>query len=81
MTGNTVILTISMPKKLAQDVDRLAREESMTRSEFVRDLLRRQIAWRNLEPVRKDFARQARKAGIRTWEDAVRVVDEVRHGR
>lgn len=77
--GNSMILPISLPKELARELDREAKKQAMTRSEYVRNLLRRQIGFARLDEFRKDFAKRAKKAGIRTLEDAVRVVREIRN--
>lgn len=79
--SNTTVIPISLPKELARKVDRVAQERSMTRSEYVRDLIRRQIAFSELEEFRIEAARRAKKAGLRTLDDAVRVVREIRDGK
>lgn len=79
--SKTTVVPISLPTILAKELDRIAEEEAMTRSEFVRDLLRRRLAFAALNDFRKEFSRRARKAGIRTLADAVRVVREVRRER
>lgn len=81
MSLNTQVLPISLPKTLAREVDRVAKFSHMTRSEFVRDTIRRRIAFMGLNNFRNEFARRAQRAGIRTLEDAVRVVREVRRGK
>lgn len=76
---NTTVVPISLPKQMAKELDRMAKKESMTRSEYVRNLVRRQLAFRQLGEFRKEFSVKAKKAGIRTLEDAVRAVREIRH--
>ncbi len=78
---NTSIVPISLPKELARQLDRMARREAMTRSEYVRNLVRRQVSFRKLDELRVEAANRAKKAGIRTIQDAVRVVREVRNGK
>ncbi len=78
MPSTTTIMPISLPRTLARDLDSAAREADMTRSEFVRDALRRALSLRQLQSFRMQFARQARKQGVRTLKNAVRIVQEVR---
>lgn len=80
MANKTTIFPISLPKELARDVDRAARQQAMTRSEFVRDMLRRQLAFARLDELRREAARRAPAAGLRTLEDAVKAVRELRQG-
>ena len=79
--SNTIVMPISLPKDLAKMVDREAKTRSMTRSEFVRDLVRRQVSFSSLRELQRETARRAPKAGIKTVEDAVRAVRELRSGR
>lgn len=77
--SNTAIVPISLPKELARELDRLAKKEVMTRSEYVRNLVRRQLAFAQLDEFRKEFTKRAKKAGIRTLKDAVKAVREIRN--
>lgn len=77
--SNIAIVPISLPKELARELDRMAKKEAMTRSEYVRSLLRRQTAFWKLDELRKVASKRAEKAGIRTLQDAVRAVREIRN--
>ena len=77
----TVIFPISLPRELGKQVDQMAKKESMTRSEYIRNLVRRQLAFRQLDEFRKEFSVKAKKAGIRTPQDAIRAVRAVREGK
>ena len=77
----TKLITISMPPDLLKKVEKLARKENRTRSEFFRETVRQYLAreeWRKLN----SYARAvAGKAGIGTEEDVNRMVDESRSGQ
>ncbi len=75
---NTTVVPISLPKEMAKQLDQMAKKEAMTRSEYVRNLVRRQLAFRQLDEFRKEFSVKAKKAGIRTLQDAVKVVRQIR---
>jgi CopG family transcriptional regulator / antitoxin EndoAI len=67
--------TLSLPDDLARKVERVAKEESRTRSELFREAVRRFMDARELETLRRQAAREAAKRGILTEED----VDELVH--
>lgn len=74
----TAIIPISLPKQMARDLDRAARRDAMTRSEYVRNLIRRQLAFAGLHDLQKEVSSRAKSAGIRSLGDAVRAVRSVR---
>ncbi|MDP3995035.1 MAG: ribbon-helix-helix domain-containing protein [bacterium] len=77
--SKTDIISFSLPRQLAQELDREARAQSMTRSEFVRDSLRRKLAFKGLRELQREAAKRAKQAGILTEEDVVRAVREIRN--
>ena len=77
---NTQTINISLPSDLLKSADKLAKKESRTRSELIREALRAYIkeltAWEDLfEYGRK----QAKKLGIKP-KDIPRLIDEYRQG-
>lgn len=79
-TGRTSkTTTISLPPKVYSEMDRLARVKGMTRSELLRDALRRyqkeEDGWQELVSYGRA---KAVKSGVRTEEDVERLMDESR---
>ncbi len=77
MGRTTATVTFSLPPEMAVQVDRLAEREGRSRSELVREALRRYIddaEWRRLLAYGE---RRARDLGIGP-EDVERLVDEYR---
>ncbi len=76
----TKVTSLSLPPKLLREAERLARREGRTKSELLREALRRYLAdsrWRELQ----EFGRpQARKLGIEE-SDVERLVAEYRAER
>ena len=77
---NTQTINISLPSELLKSADKLAKKESRTRSELIREALRAYVkelsAWEDLfEYGRK----QAKKLGIKP-KDIPRLIDEYRQG-
>lgn len=76
----TKVTSLSLPPKLLREAERLARREGRTKSELLREALRRYLAdsrWRELQ----EFGRsQARKLGIKE-SDVARLVAEYRAER
>ena len=72
------LITISIPPELLKKVEKLARKENRTRSEFFRETVRQYLAreeWREINSYARSVAG---KAGIKTEEDVNRLVDESR---
>ena len=62
-------LTLRLDDKLAQKLDHVAKRTGRTRSDVVRDALRRQLAIAILDEVREELVPLAEKQGIYTDED------------
>jgi metal-responsive CopG/Arc/MetJ family transcriptional regulator len=73
------VLTISLPPRLFERIMKTAQSKGMTRSELVREALRRyeteEQEWHALFDYGK---RKARTAGIHTEEDVERLIDASR---
>ena len=77
----TKLITISMPPELLKKVEKLARKENRTRSEFFRETVRQYLAkeeWRELNRYARSVAG---KANIVTEKDVNRLVEESRSGQ
>lgn len=81
MARKTKVLSISVPEKLAEELDRMAQEEGVSKSELVRLMARsykrERVEFRFMELQRR-MAPKARAAGILTEEDVDRLVFEDR---
>ncbi len=78
-TRRSETFTISLPKDLATEVDRLARSERRSRSELVREAFRqyvqRQARWASIF----SYGEQAgRAAGVRSEQEANRIAKQER---
>jgi len=81
MLRTTKLITISLPPELLKKIEKLARKENRTRSEFFRETVRQYLAkeeWRELNRYARSVAD---KAGIKTEEDVDRLVNESRSGQ
>ncbi len=67
-------LTLRLDDKLAQKLDHVAKRTGRTRSDVVRDALRRQLAIAILDEVREELVPLAEKQGIYTDEDVFREI-------
>lgn len=67
-------ITIRLDVKLQRELDRLCRQLGRSRSELVRDALRRQIALLRFERSRRAILPLAEAQGILTDEDVFRIV-------
>ena len=60
--------------KLQRDLDRLSRQLGRSRSDLVRDAVRRQIALLRFEQIRRTLLPLAEAQGVRTDEDVFKIV-------
>ncbi len=67
-------VAVSLPAELTVRLDAVAAEEGTSRSEIVRDALRRYLAQRQLQQVRAAIIPFAEAAGVLTDEDVFRQV-------
>jgi len=74
-------ITISLPTDLLRETQRVAKEETRTRSELIRDALRQYLASRRWQRLRQWGAETADRLGLKTEADLQRLLDEVRAGR
>lgn len=67
-------LTIRLDPDLERQIDRAAKRSGRTRSEFVREAIRRQLALDSLDEIRRRTMPFAEAAGYLTDEDVFRDV-------
>lgn len=79
--ANTIVFPISLPKAMADMIDRLATKAMMTRSEYVRHQIRSSTAWQALDELRQVAAPAAQRAGIRNADDVVGLIRSNRKQR
>jgi metal-responsive CopG/Arc/MetJ family transcriptional regulator len=62
-------VTISLPKAVKDELDRLVEEEGITRSDVVRESLRDYLFLRQFRMLRAKMSAKAKKRGIYTDQD------------
>lgn len=76
---STLTVNISMPKKLLNEADRVAKMESRTRSELIRESLRAYIEersrWTRIFELGEETAK---RLGIKNEDDVDRIIHEYR---
>lgn len=70
----TGTVTIRLDAKLQRDLDKLSRQLGRSRSDLVRDAVRRQVALLRFEQVRRTLLPLAEAQGILTDEDVFKIV-------
>jgi len=73
----TKLVTISLSPNLLRKAEKAAREENRTRSELLREALRRYLEDREWRKIYRYGERRARSLGL-DEEDIERFVDEIR---
>ncbi len=74
----TKLISFSIMPDFLQEVERAAKEENRTKSELIREALRRYLEDREWEKLTRYARIKAAETGIKTEEDMQRVVDEYR---
>jgi metal-responsive CopG/Arc/MetJ family transcriptional regulator len=74
------LLSVSLPDDLAEETDALAQSLGKTRSEIVRDALRRQLQVERFADLQRYGRERAEAVGVGP-EDSEAMVDESRSGR
>lgn len=77
MGRTTKTITFSLPPEMAGQVEKVMQAEGRTRSELLREALRRYLEEREWKRLLKYGQRRARELGI-TPDDVERLVDEYR---
>jgi len=77
MLRTTKIQTLSLPPEMVKEIEKLAKEENMTKSELFREALREYLRRKRWEKIREYGARKAAELGIKE-EDVERLIDEYR---
>jgi len=79
MNRTTSQWTVSIPPLLSKKAMKLAKEESRTKSELVREALRIYMTRKELiMSAREELAKKLEEKGVRTLGDVERMVDETR---
>jgi metal-responsive CopG/Arc/MetJ family transcriptional regulator len=62
-------VTISLPKKMKRDLDRIAKDKGVSRSNVVQDSLRTYLFRSRLDRIREELIPRAQAQGIFTDQD------------
>ena len=71
------LLSVSIPDELMREAEAVAQARGTTKSEFVREVLRRQVELEQLHALQRYGRRQAEERGVGP-DDAETLVDELR---
>lgn len=82
MLGRTTkTITISLPPKLAKEVEKLAKNEKKTKSQLFRDMIaiyEEYVAEKEWQEIRRYGEQTAKKLGITSEKDIEKIIHEVR---
>jgi metal-responsive CopG/Arc/MetJ family transcriptional regulator len=67
-------ITISLPPELALKLDAAAQNRGISRSQYIQDMLKRDLFLEHLDQARRWMVPLARKKGIYTDEDVFKIV-------
>jgi CopG family transcriptional regulator / antitoxin EndoAI len=78
MLRTTKLISISIMPDFLKEIEKIAKEENRTKSELIREALRRYIEDRKWEKLTRYARIKAAAVGIKTEADVQRIVDEFR---
>ncbi|MBI5410704.1 MAG: ribbon-helix-helix protein, CopG family [Nitrospirae bacterium] len=78
---STKPITVLLPTSLLRETERVARAETRTRSELVRDALSQYLASRRWRRLRQWGTETAERLGLKSEADLRRLFDKARTGR
>jgi metal-responsive CopG/Arc/MetJ family transcriptional regulator len=67
-------LTVSLPRAISKELDALVKRTGKTRSEVVRDAVRRQLSLERFRALRERLVPKAQARGLYTDEDVFKIV-------
>ena len=76
----TKLITISLPSDLLKEIEQLALKEHRTRSEFVRETVRQNLAREEWQGLNRYARSVTGKVGIKSEKDIDHLVNESRNG-
>lgn len=75
---NTKLISISIMPELLEKLNKIAKEESRTRSELLREAVRRYIEERDWQEITRYAKKMGEETGVRSEEEVNRRVEEYR---
>ncbi len=78
MERQTIQWTVSLPPPLSKEALKVAKKEYRTRSELVREALRRYLENSSLDRIRRKISKRLSALGIKNDRDVERLIDEGR---
>lgn len=80
MSRTTRVVSISIPPEMDRQIEELMRAEGRTRSELLREALRRYVDDRRLRLLSREIGERAREAGITAEEQINEMIRAGRRG-
>jgi metal-responsive CopG/Arc/MetJ family transcriptional regulator len=78
MERQTIQWTVSLPPPLSKEALKVAKKEYRTRSELVREALRRYLENSSLDRIRRKISKRLGALGIKNDRDIERLIDDER---
>jgi len=68
------VISISLPEKMASELDKAVKETGRTKSEIIKESLRLYLWEERFKKIRKGLSGKARKTGVITDEDVFKII-------
>ncbi len=78
MPSKVKVMSLSLPREMAEEIEERARKEGKMKSEFLREAIRQYLEREKWQELQKEFSLRAQTLGINTEEDIEKIIDELR---
>jgi len=78
MPSRVKVMSLSLPREMAEEIERRAKKQGKMKSEYLREAIRQYLEREKWRELQKKFSLRARSLGINTEEDIEKIIDEIR---
>ena len=78
MPSKVKVMSWSLPREMAEEIETRAKKEGKMRSEFLREAVRQYLEREKWKELQREFNLRAGKLGVNTEENIERIIDEIR---
>jgi len=78
MPSKVKVMSLSLPREMAEEIEKRAKKEGKMKSEFLREAVRQYLEREKWKELQREFSLRAGKLGVNTEEDIEKIIDEIR---
>lgn len=78
MPSRVKVMSLSLPREMAEEIEKRAKKQGKMKSEYLREAIRQYLEREKWRELQKEFSLRARRLGVNTEEDIEKIIDEIR---